>query len=92
MIVRPTEDRGSFAGLTSRLTTHGLMICLVIALSACKTTEAKPTPSSDILIDPAAGDRYDSAIDGWGDRVRAAGIRLCRFFARIGMPDISCPK
>lgn len=76
-----------------------------LLLSACKTTsaypphqdlaavtEAKPTPGADILTDPAAGDRYDSAIEGWGDRVRAAGMRLCRFYERTGMPGVACPK
>ncbi|EJL21879.1 hypothetical protein [Novosphingobium sp. AP12] len=81
------------------------VLAALLLLSACKTTsafpprqdmvevtEAKPTPGADILTDPAAGDRYDSAIEGWGDRVRAAGMRLCRFYERTGMPDVVCPK
>jgi hypothetical protein len=79
------------------------VLTAAVLLSACKTTsaypppqdivevtEAKPTPGADILTDPAAGDRYDSAIEGWGDRVRAAGMRLCRFYARTGMPGVTC--
>ena len=77
----------------------------LLLLSACKTTtaypprqdiaevtETKPMPGADILTDPAAGDRYDSAVEGWGDRVRAAGMRLCRFYERTGMPAVACPK
>lgn len=79
---------------SSRLCVAGALLLV----SACKTpgiypprqdlievTEKKPTPGADILTDPAAGDRYDSAIEGWGDRVRAAGMRLCRFYGRTGM-------
>ncbi|HUD28944.1 MAG TPA: hypothetical protein VMQ93_08745 [Novosphingobium sp.] len=80
-------------------------IAFLLLLSGCKTTDAwpprqdlvevtavKPEPPADILTDPAAGDRYDSAIEAWGDGVRAAGMRLCRFYERTGMPAISCPK
>lgn len=83
----------------------GMVVALVCMLGACKTTgsfpdpkdiaavtEAKPKPTGDILTDPAAGDRYDSAIEGWGDRVRAGGMRLCRFYERTGMPQLACPK
>jgi hypothetical protein len=82
-----------------------MVVALSCMLLACKTTggfpdpkdvaaatEVKPQPGDDILRDPAAGDRYDSAIEGWGDRVRAAGMRLCRFYARTGMPTVHCPK
>ncbi|WP_260928236.1 hypothetical protein [Novosphingobium sp. 9] len=48
-------------------------------------TEAKPKPSPDILTDPAAADRYSSAVEAWGDRVRAAGVRLCGYFKAQGM-------
>jgi len=48
-------------------------------------TEAKPLPSPDILTDPAASDRYGASVESWGERVQAAGVRLCRFFAAQGM-------
>ena len=83
---------------------HTSLLAAILLLSACKTTsafpsrqdivevtEAKPAPGPDILTDPEAGDRYDSAIEGWGDRVRAAGMRLCRFYERTGMPSLQCP-
>lgn len=77
--------------------------CLaLLTLSACATTgaypakadieaatEAKPIPPLDILTDPAASDLHASRVEGWGDRVRAAGVRLCRFFERTGM-DVDC--
>lgn len=81
----------------------GRVLALSCMLAACKTTsaypsrqdlvevtEAKPMPGADILTDPAAGDRYDSAIEGWGDRLAAAGGRLCRHFSRTGM-KVVCP-
>lgn len=48
-------------------------------------TEAKPRPTSDILTDPAADARYNAAVEGWGERVRAAGVRVCRFYQRVGV-------
>jgi len=48
-------------------------------------TEAKPKPSPDILTDPAASDRYGASVESWGERVQAAGVRLCRFFVAQGM-------
>jgi hypothetical protein len=77
----------------------------LVLLAACKTTSAfppakdiaevterKPAPKGEILTDADAGDLYDSDIEAWGERVRAAGMRLCRFYERTGMPDIACPK
>lgn len=54
-------------------------------------TEAKPRPGADILTEPAANDRYNSAIEARGDRIYAAGARLCRFFERNGMKGLDCP-
>lgn len=55
-------------------------------------TEAKPMPSAAILTDPAANDRYNSEVEGWGDRLSAAGGRLCRYFDGLGMPGLDCPQ
>jgi len=55
-------------------------------------TEAKPKPAPEVLTDATANDRYNSALEGWGDRLHAAGVRLCKFYNRTGMPQISCPK
>jgi hypothetical protein len=53
--------------------------------------EKKPAPSEAILTSPAASARYNAAIEGWGDRVSAAGGRLCRFFKARGM-EVDCPE
>lgn len=79
--------------------------CLaLLTLAACATTPApyppradvqalaehKPKPSAAILTDPAASDRYNSAVEGWGDRLHSAGKRLCRYFAATGMKGLDC--
>lgn len=92
--------RGSFT-----FARKSLMCVNILALTACASgggypdikdvsavTEAKPLPGADILTDPAASDRYNSALEGWGDRLHAAGMRLCRFYQRTGMPNIDCGK
>jgi len=52
-------------------------------------TEAKPVPGDEIVTDPVASAKYNAAVEAWGDRLRAAGMRLCRFFDRTGM-DVDC--
>jgi len=54
-------------------------------------TEAKPDPSDAIATDPVAEANYNVDVESWGDRVRSAGVRLCRFFKDTGMPKVSCP-
>ncbi|MYL98719.1 hypothetical protein GR702_13195 [Novosphingobium sp. FGD1] len=54
-------------------------------------TEDKPKPTAAILTDPSADARYNSAIEAWGDRVRDAGLRLCRFYERTDMEKLVCP-
>lgn len=82
------------------------VLCIVlIAMAGCATTgaypvkadieavtEAKPIPPLDILTDPAASDLHASRIEGWGDRISSAGLRLCRFFERTGMKDLNCEE
>lgn len=75
-------------------------VALLLLLAACSprpqvgtppiadietATEAKPRPTAAILTDPAADARYNSAVEAWGDRVRAAGVRLCRFYRDVGV-------
>ncbi|GLK42737.1 hypothetical protein GCM10017612_06540 [Novosphingobium resinovorum] len=75
------------------------------ALAACQTggglpdpkdvavaIEAKPQPTADILSDAAASDRYNSALEGWGERLHAAGMRLSRFYERTGLSGLHCGK
>ena len=54
-------------------------------------TEAKPAPDDAIATDPVAEAHYNASVEAWGDRVQAAGARLCRFFQRRGMKDLDCP-
>jgi hypothetical protein len=55
-------------------------------------TESKPVPTNAIATDPVAEAQYNSAVESWGDRVRAAGVRLCRFFDETGMKGLDCPE
>lgn len=85
---------------------RNILVGLAIAgLTACKTTspayppsadiaaviEAKPKPPVEILTDPAASDRYSAAIEGWGERLRAAGVRICRYERALGM-TVECER
>jgi hypothetical protein len=54
-------------------------------------TEAKPIPPTTILTDPTASDEYNARLEAWGERVRAAGVRLCRYFQNEGMA-VDCPE
>lgn len=55
-------------------------------------TEAKPVPSAAIVTDPVAEAHYNAQVESWGDRLRAAGGRLCRFFDKTGMAGLDfCP-
>ncbi|GGC05482.1 hypothetical protein GCM10011494_25080 [Novosphingobium endophyticum] len=54
-------------------------------------TEAKPMPPASILTDPGASDEYNAQLENWGERVRSAGVRLCRHFQGEGM-QIDCPE
>lgn len=53
-------------------------------------TETKPVPPTTILTDPTASDRYNAELESWGERVQAAGMKLCRYFKGKGMA-VNCP-
>lgn len=53
-------------------------------------TEPKPVPGPEIVTSAKAAEEYNAAVEGWGDRVSAAGGRLCRFYQRLGM-KVPCP-
>lgn len=48
-------------------------------------TEPKPIPSDDIVTDARAAALYNSKLEGWGDRIHAAGVRLCRYARATGV-------
>lgn len=47
-------------------------------------TETKPKPTPDIVTDPQANERYNAAVESWGDRVSDAGRRLCDWSVELG--------
>lgn len=53
--------------------------------------ERKPVPPASILTDPGASDRYNAQLEAWGERVQAAGVRLCLYFRAQGMA-VDCPE
>lgn len=76
------------------------IVIALFFLTACKTIEppkvlpshldieavaqAKPKPTAAILTDPKANDLYNHEVEAWGDRIHAAGLRLCRFYKDLG--------
>lgn len=53
--------------------------------------EPKPVPPDDVLTSRIAGERYDNAVEGWGEAGWLQVGRLCRFFDELGMEGLSCP-
>lgn len=51
-------------------------------------TEAKPVPGDEIATDPVAEAHYNAAVESWGERLHSAGLRLCRFYRRMKMPNL----
>jgi hypothetical protein len=54
--------------------------------------EPKPVPTDEIAVSQKAADDFSAAIEGWGDRVSAAGARICRWSERVYRVKIGCPK
>jgi hypothetical protein len=54
--------------------------------------EPKPVPTDEIATSQKAADLYSSEIEAWGDRISAAGGRLCRWSERVYKVKIDCPK
>lgn len=51
--------------------------------------EKKPVPTPDILTSSKASSEYNAALEAWGDRLSAAGHRLCIWLKDRKM-DVSC--
>lgn len=47
-------------------------------------TAEKPRPSPEIVSDPQANERYNAAVEGWGDRLLDAGRRICEWAVETG--------
>ena len=55
-------------------------------------TESKPEPTMDILTSAKAEADYNAATEAWGDRLRAAGARICRWSVDVGAKlPFACP-
>lgn len=91
---------------TKRLVANSALLPALLLASGCAAsggyppladlravTEAKPLPTDAIATDPQAEAQYNADVEGWGDRISAAGARLCRFFDEVDMPGVDfCPK
>ena len=56
-------------------------------------TESKPVPSDEIATSQKAADQFSESIEAWGNRISAAGGRLCRYTERTtGNLPFQCPK
>ena len=47
-------------------------------------SEPKPRPPLEIATDPQANTRHDAELEGWGERVQAAGVRICTWAESMG--------
>lgn len=53
--------------------------------------EPKPLPPPEIATDEDAALQYDLALEAWGERVSAAGRRVCRWLVKNGA-EYACPE
>jgi hypothetical protein len=53
--------------------------------------EPKPVPGDDIATSDQANADYSASVEGWGDRISAAGGRLCRWSERVYKVKVGCP-
>lgn len=61
------------------------------AVLVADLTETKPEPPGNIATDPVAGARYSADLESWGERLRAAGLRACRWLKTNGAA-VACPE
>lgn len=47
-------------------------------------TAPKTRPSAEIVTDPQAAERYNAAVESWGDRALDAGRRICAWAEQMG--------
>jgi hypothetical protein len=79
---------------------------MLLLVSACQTpgaipppaddltavVEPKPVPGDDTATSQKAHDDYSASVEGWGDRISAAGGRLCRWTKATYKLKIDCPN
>ena len=53
--------------------------------------EPKPVPGDDIATSQKAADDFSASLEAWGDRISAAGGRLCRWSERAYRIKVGCP-
>ena len=54
--------------------------------------EPKPVPTVDILTSDQASADYSASVESWGDRIHAAGGRICRWIRdNGGKLPFECP-
>lgn len=75
--------------LAGACTTPGAIPPPVADLQA--VVESKPVPGDDIATSQTAADQFSASIEGWADRISAAGGRLCRWSVRTYKVKIGCP-
>lgn len=54
--------------------------------------EPKPVPGDDIATSDQANADYNASVEGWGDRISAAGGRLCRWSESVYKIKLGCPR
>lgn len=59
------------------------------AIDVQGATEPKPLPPVEIATDEAVALQYDLALEAWGERVQAAGLRVCLWLNANGA-DYDC--
>lgn len=92
--------------LRLRMAGCSALLPMLLLVSACASSaafppradvqaavEAKPVPGDNIATDDVAFQHYNADVESWGDRLHAAGARLCRFYLALKMPGLtSCPQ
>jgi len=82
-----------------------LLLLTLWPVSACQTqgsihppvddlkalVEPKPVPSDDIATSQKAADDFSASLEAWGDRLSAAGGRVCRWSKQVYKLSINCP-
>lgn len=45
--------------------------------------ETKPIPTPEIVTDPEADALYSAQLELWGERLQAAGLRICQWYVDV---------